>query len=82
MGLAATQQHPLTVHYNGTIVGEYVADLLVEDKLLVELKTVKALDQFHLLQCTNYIKGTGVHLCLLLNFGNPRLEIKRIVHDL
>ena len=58
---------------------QYLADLLVEDMLLVEVKTTKALDQMHVLQCTNYLKGTGLHLCLLLNFGKTRLEIKRVV---
>ena len=57
-------------------------DLLVEDVLLVELKTVKALDDAHRMQCTNYLKATSLQLCLLLNFGKPRLEIKRVVHGL
>jgi GxxExxY protein len=55
---------------------------LVEDLLLVELKTVKALDDAHRIQCTNYLNATGLRLCLLLNFGKPRLEIKRVVHGL
>lgn len=81
-GLAVAQQHPVTVMYDGFTVGEYVADLLVEQALLVELKTTKALDQAHRAQCLNYLKATGLHLCLLLNFGNPRLEIKRIANRL
>ena len=56
--------------------------LLVEDVLLVELKTVKALDDTHRMQCTNYLKATGLQLGLLLNFSKPRLEIKRVVHAL
>jgi GxxExxY protein len=80
-GLAVTQQSSTKVHYNDEVVGEYFADLIVEDVLLVELKTVKALDEAHRLQCTNYLKATGLQLCLLLNFGRPRLEIKRLVHD-
>ncbi|HME23705.1 MAG TPA: GxxExxY protein [Acetobacteraceae bacterium] len=70
------------MHYNGALVGEYVADLLVEDVLLVELKTVKALDDAHRMQCTNYLKASGLRLCLLLNFSKSRLEIKRVVHGL
>jgi GxxExxY protein len=70
------------VYYNGVLVGEYFADLLVENALLVELKTVKALDDAHRMQCSNYLKDTGLQLCLLLNFGKPRLEIKRVVHGL
>ena len=81
-GLAVMQQHGLTVHYRGALVGEYAVDLLVENELLVELKVAKALDHAHLLQCTNYLKAAGLHLCLLLNFGNRRLEIKRVVHAL
>ena len=57
-------------------------DLLVEDALLVELKNVKELDDAHRMQCTNYLKATGLRLCLLLNFDNPRLEIKRVVNGL
>ena len=81
-GLAVVQQCSVRVRYNDLVVGEYFADLLVEGVLLVELKTVKALDDAHRMQCTNYLKATGLRLCLLLNFGNPRLEIKRVVHGL
>ncbi|HXA21523.1 MAG TPA: GxxExxY protein [Acetobacteraceae bacterium] len=49
---------------------------------MVELKTVKALDDAHRMQCTNYLKATGLQLCLLFNFGKSRLEIKRVVHGL
>ena len=81
-GLIVVQQCSVKVHYNDVVVGEYFADLLVEDMLLVELKTVKALDDAHRMQCTNYLKATGLRFCLLLNFGKPRLEIKRVVHGL
>jgi GxxExxY protein len=78
-GLAAVQQRRISVWWDGIIVGEYAADLLVEDALLVELKAVKALDDSHRGQCLNYLKATGLRLCLLLNFGSPRLEIRRVV---
>lgn len=81
-GLRFTQQHGLTVEYKGVVVGTYSVDLLVEDMLLVELKAVRALDDMHRLQCVNYLKAANQNLCLLLNFGRPRLEIKRVVHDL
>ena len=81
-GLAGEQQRSVKVHYHGAVVGEYSTDLLVEDVLLVELKTVRALDDVHRMQCTNYLKATGLPLCLLLNFGKPRLEIKRVVRGL
>ena len=81
-GLDVVQQRSVKVYYNDVMVGEYFADLFVEGMLLVELKTVKGLDDAHRMQCTNYLKATGLHLCLLLNFGQPRLEIKRVVHGL
>ncbi len=81
-GLAVVQQCGVSVYYNGVLVGEYFADLLVENALLVELQTVKALDDAHRMQCSNCLKATGLQLCLLLNFGKPRLEIKRVVRGL
>jgi GxxExxY protein len=77
--LHVAQQHPVQIWYDETLVGEYFADLLVEDCVVVELKAVKALDDAHWAQCLNYLKATGLRLCLLLNFGKPRVEIKRIV---
>jgi GxxExxY protein len=76
------QQYGAKVHYKDILVGDYFVDLLVNDVLLVELKTVKALDDVHWMQCTNYLKATGLQLCLLLNFGKPRLEIKRVAYGL
>ena len=78
-GLAVSQQHPIVVRYDGVVVGEYTVDLVVERSILVELKVAKAIDDIHRAQCLNYLKATGFHLCLLLNFGKPRLEIKRII---
>ena len=70
---------PMVIRYDGIVVGEYTVDLLVEHIVLGELKVAKAIDEIHRAQCLNYLKATGLHLCLLLNFGKPRLEIKRIV---
>ena len=81
-GFAVAQQKGIAVHYNGVVVGEYVADLVVEDAVVVELKASRSLDPAHTAQCIYYLKATGLHLCLLLSFGRPRLEIHRIVHDL
>ena len=78
-GLTVKQQYPVDVCYDGVVVGEYVADLLVEETLLVELKAIKALDNVNLAQCMNYLKGTRLSLCLLINFGNPKVEVRRIV---
>ena len=81
-GLGVVQQPGVKVMYRGSAVGEYFADLVVEDLLLVELKAVKALDEAHRAQCVNYLKATGLRLGLLLNFGKPRLEIKRVANGL
>ena len=81
-GLKVSQQCPIQVKYEGTPVGDYIADLLVEDCVLVELKTVKQIDDSHLAQCMNYLRATGLNICLLFNFANRHLEFKRIVHNL
>jgi GxxExxY protein len=78
-GLAVSQQHRMVIHYDRIVVGDYAVDLLVEQVVLVELKVAKAIDEIHRAQCLNYLKATGLHLCLLLNFGKPQLEIKRVV---
>ena len=76
--LEVKQQESIKVYYEGVEVGFYEADLWIEDKVLVELKAVKNLDDVHRAQCLNYLKATKVKICLLINFGNPRVEIKRI----
>ena len=81
-GLAVEQQPGVTVMYDGISVGEYCVDLLVEHAIMVELKTVQQLNSAHRAQCRNYLRGTGMHLCLLMNFGNPRLKVRRVVFDL
>lgn len=80
--LRVQQQFPIQVRYEGVVVGDYFADLLVEELVLVELKTVKAFDDVHTAQCLNYLRATGLPVCLLVNFYRPKLEIKRIIpHD-
>ncbi len=81
-GLKTFQQAPLKVYYKNELVGDYIADILVEDEILVELKTVKEFDDIHLAQCLNYLRITGLKLCLLINFSKPRVEIKRIVNGI
>jgi GxxExxY protein len=78
-GIAVVQQRRVTVTYDGVIVGDYAVDLLVQDAVIVELKATNAVADIHRAQCINYLRATGLHLCLLLNFGNPRPEIKRLV---
>jgi GxxExxY protein len=78
-GLKVEQQHPIEVRYDGVVVGEFVADRLVEGEVVIELKVAKALDDNHKAQCINYLKATGLPVCLLVSFGAPKAEIKRIV---
>jgi len=75
-GLDATAQMVLQVAYKGNIVGDYAADLIVDGKVIVELKAVEKLADIHELQLKNYLKATGIKVGLLLNFGKS-LEIKR-----
>ena len=77
-GLGVVQQRGIVVFYDGLIVGEYTADLLVEDQVIVELKVVGSLGDVHIPQCRNYLRATGKPLCLLINFGRPKVEIRRI----
>jgi GxxExxY protein len=80
VGLNVKQQVPLDVKYRGEVVGEYVADLIVEDRIILELKSVRSLEDVHLAQCLNYLKATGYPLCLLVNFYSPKVFIKRIIN--
>jgi len=75
-GLKVAQQVPLKVWYDDIVVGEYVADLIVEDVVLIELKAQKSLDEIHSAQCINYLAATRLPICLLINFGR-RVEVKR-----
>ena len=77
--LRVDQQRPIQVFYDGVLVGDYLADILVEDTVLVELKAVKTIENTHVAQCLNYLKATELKVCLLLNFGEPKLGIKRLV---
>ncbi len=76
IGLSVRQQYPIPVYYKGVVVGEYVCDLLVEDLVLVELKSVRAFDDIHTAQCLNYLTATRLPICLLINFGR-RVDVKR-----
>jgi len=79
-GLTVQQQYNVAVYYDDVLTGAYTADLLVENTVLIELKAVQALDAIHVAQCMNYLKTTCRWLCLLLNFGHSRLEIKRLIN--
>jgi GxxExxY protein len=75
-GLQVKQQQPIKVCYDGIVVGEYVADLVVQGIVLIELKAVSEINDIYAAQCINYLTATGLPICLLINFGK-RVEIKR-----
>ena len=81
-GIKAESQVSITVYYKGKPVGEYIADILVENKVIVELKTVEAIDKIHEAQLLNYLKATGIRVGILVNFKHPKAEIRRMVLDL
>ncbi len=78
-GIRATAEASFAVTYKGYAVGEYFADLLVENVLMVELKCVERLVNEHTAQCLNYLCASGLTLCLLVNFQKPKVEWRRIV---
>lgn len=81
-GLRAEAQKPITVHYDGQIVGEFIADIVVEDTIIVELKSVRKLALCHEVQLVNYLVATGKPVGLLLNFGEQGVEVRRKVREL
>lgn len=81
LGMKVEQQKPISVFYKGVNVGDYIADLLVEDSVLIELKSVKTLSDIHKSQLLNYLVATNKSVGLLINFGSPRIEIKRVLNS-
>jgi len=80
LGFKVEQQKPITVRYKNNIVGEYIADLFVENQVIVELKSTKSLNDIYKAQLLNYLKATNIKTGLLINFGTPRVEIKRVLN--
>jgi GxxExxY protein len=78
-GLKVETQVPMKVEYKGKEVGEYFADMVVADQVILELKAVDALQKIHEAQLLNYLKATGYKVGLLANFKHPKAEIKRFV---
>jgi len=78
-GLKAECQVSVKVHYKGEVVGEYFADIVVEDQVIIELKAVEQLQKIHEAQLLNYLKATGYKIGLLVNFTHPKAEIKRFI---
>lgn len=78
-GIRAEQQVPIKVTFHGEIIGDYIADILVEDSIIIELKAVDKIIPIHKAQVLNYLKATGLKLAILLNFGKGSLEHERLV---
>jgi GxxExxY protein len=74
------RQRGVAVRYRGRVVGEYVCDFIVDGRLLLELKALTTMTREHDAQVMNYLKATGLTVALLLNFGTPKLGVRRIVH--
>ena len=81
-GLDAQSQHPITVYYDDEVVGEFVADVIVEDLIIIELKSVRRAVKAHEVQLVNYLTATKKDVGLLINFSEQKVEIKRKVRNL
>ena len=79
-GLKVEQQKNLNVFYENAIVGEYFCDLFIEQEIIVELKTVRCIDDIHKAQLMNYHKACKKRFGLIINFANPKIEIKRMLN--
>jgi GxxExxY protein len=81
-GLNAESQKPITVYYEDEIVGEFVADVIVNDTIILELKSLRRIIKAHEVQLVNYLVATGKPAGLILNFGESKVDVKRKVKDL
>ena len=81
-GVSYQRQKTLPVFYRQEVVGQFAADFLIEDSVIVELKAVRSLLPEHQAQLINYLKASGLRLGLLVNFGTPKVQVKRMVHQL
>ena len=77
--IPARQQAPVEVYFQNKVVGQYFADILVDNKIILELKTVDAVSDVHKAHVLNYLRATGIKLGLIMNFAKPRFEYKRLV---
>ncbi|PYV42572.1 MAG: GxxExxY protein [Acidobacteria bacterium] len=78
-GLTVEQQKVSKVRYDRNVVGDYVTDIVVNGKVILELKAAKAIDDVHKAQLLNYLRASGLRIGLILNFGTPKLDIKRMI---
>ena len=76
--LSAQAEMPIQVQFRGAAVGQFYADIVVEEKVIVELKAISALASEHQAQVINYLKASGMDVGLLVNFGTPKIEIRRL----
>ncbi len=81
-GLNAEVQKEITVHYDGEVVGVFAADVLVENSIVLELKSVRRIAKSHEVQLVNYLVATGKDVGLLINFSEQKVEVKRKVREL
>lgn len=81
MGLKVEQERKLVVRYRGVVVGDYFADLLVDDSVLLEIKHASGIDDTHVAQTLNYLKITGLTLALIVNFGRTKAEWRRVIRS-
>ena len=81
-GFDIESQKPIRVEYDGDVVGDFIADILVNDTVLLELKSVRKLVEAHEVQLVNYLVATGKPVGLLINFGETKVGVKRKVKDL
>ena len=80
-GLKAEAEVPLQVHYKGILLGDFLADIVVEDKLILEIKAVQMVSAAHELQLVNYLKASGLEIGILINFGQHPVFFKRKFRD-
>ncbi|MDQ3323646.1 MAG: GxxExxY protein [Acidobacteriota bacterium] len=78
-GIKAEQQFPIKVSFHGQVIGDYIADILVENQIILELKAQDKITDIHKAQTLNYLRATNSRLAILLNFGKDRLEYERLV---
>ena len=77
-GLRIDQQNTYKVKYKDVVVGNYVADMIINGLIVVEIKAVNELDKSHVAQCVNYLKASNLKLAILLNFGQSKVQVKRV----
>ena len=82
IGLKAENQKPITVHFEDEVVGEFIADVVVENEIIIEMKSVRRVTTAHEAQLVNYLTATKKDVGLLLNFSQQKVEVKRKVRTL